>query len=81
MAERSTPPGPRARPPGDRVEGWADLSLVDEQPDCLAVGEVDHHHALLRRVAAVAHRRGRPRRSTARLTTPPDHRGARTPGA
>jgi vancomycin aglycone glucosyltransferase len=37
--------------------GWADLSLIDEEPDCLAVGEVNHH-ALFRRVAAVVHHGG-----------------------
>lgn len=37
--------------------GWADLSLIDEGPDCLAVGEVNHH-ALFRRVAAVVHHGG-----------------------
>jgi vancomycin aglycone glucosyltransferase len=37
--------------------GWADLSLIDEGPDCLAVGEVNHH-ALFPRVAAVVHHGG-----------------------
>ena len=37
--------------------GWSDLSLVDEEPDCLAVGEVNHH-ALFPRVAAVVHHGG-----------------------
>ena len=37
--------------------GWSDLSLIDEEPDCLAVGEVNHH-ALFPRVAAVVHHGG-----------------------
>ena len=37
--------------------GWADLSLVDNEPDCLAIGEVNLQ-ALFRRVAAVVHHGG-----------------------
>jgi vancomycin aglycone glucosyltransferase len=37
--------------------GWADLTLIDEQEDCLAVGEVNQQ-ALFRRVAAVVHHGG-----------------------
>lgn len=37
--------------------GWADLSPVDDQPDCLAIGDVNHH-ALFPRVAAVIHHGG-----------------------
>jgi len=37
--------------------GWADLSLVDEAPDCLAIGEVNQQ-ALFKRVAAVVHHGG-----------------------
>jgi vancomycin aglycone glucosyltransferase len=37
--------------------GWADLSLTDDQPDCLAIGEVNQQ-ALFRRVAAVVHHGG-----------------------
>lgn len=37
--------------------GWADLSLVDGEPDCLAVGEVNHQ-ALFQRVSAVVHHGG-----------------------
>ncbi len=37
--------------------GWADLSLVDAEPDCLAIGEVDVL-SLFRRVAAVVHHGG-----------------------
>ncbi len=37
--------------------GWADLSLVDDQPDCLSIGEVNQQ-ALFARVAAVVHHGG-----------------------
>lgn len=37
--------------------GWADLSLVDDKPDCLAIGEVNQQ-ALFQRVAAVVHHGG-----------------------
>src|SRR5262245_5755987 len=37
--------------------GWADLSLVDEAPDCLAIGEANSQ-ALFKRVAAVVHHGG-----------------------
>ena len=37
--------------------GWADLSLVDDAPDCLAIGEVNQQ-ALFRRVAAAVHHGG-----------------------
>lgn len=37
--------------------GWADLSLVDDKPDCLAIGEVNQQ-ALFKRVAAVVHHGG-----------------------
>ena len=37
--------------------GWADLSLVDDEPDCLAIGEVNQQ-ALFTRVAAVVHHGG-----------------------
>ena len=37
--------------------GWADLALVDNQPDCLAIGEVNQQ-ALFKRVAAVVHHGG-----------------------
>jgi len=39
------------------LRGWADLSLADTQPDCLAIGEVNHQ-ALFKRVAAVVHHGG-----------------------
>jgi vancomycin aglycone glucosyltransferase len=38
-------------------KGWADLSLVDEAPDCLAIGEVNQQ-ALFPRVAAIVHHGG-----------------------
>ncbi|MGW2384115.1 glycosyltransferase [Streptomyces sp. NPDC001658] len=37
--------------------GWAELSLVDDAPDCLLVGEVNQRE-LFRRVAAVIHHGG-----------------------
>jgi vancomycin aglycone glucosyltransferase len=37
--------------------GWAELSLVDDAPDCLAIGEVNQQ-ALFKRVAAVVHHGG-----------------------
>jgi vancomycin aglycone glucosyltransferase len=37
--------------------GWADLSLVDDEPDCLALGEINQQ-ALFKRVAAVVHHGG-----------------------
>ena len=37
--------------------GWADLSLVDNASDCLAIGEVNQQ-ALFTRVAAVVHHGG-----------------------
>jgi vancomycin aglycone glucosyltransferase len=37
--------------------GWADLSLVDDNPDCLAVGEANLQ-TLFRRVAVVVHHGG-----------------------
>jgi vancomycin aglycone glucosyltransferase len=49
-----------ARALGRRVivsRGWADLSVVDDQPDCLAIGDVNQQ-ALFPRVAAVVHHGG-----------------------
>ena len=37
--------------------GWADLALIDDQGDCVAVGEVNQQ-ALFTRVAAVVHHGG-----------------------
>ncbi|MES1242395.1 MAG: glycosyltransferase [Acidobacteriota bacterium] len=39
------------------LRGWADLSLPDDEPDCLAIGEVNQQ-ALFQRVAAVVHHGG-----------------------
>ncbi|WP_040815636.1 glycosyltransferase [Nocardia concava] len=39
------------------LRGWSELGLIDEAPDCLAIGEVDHA-ALFPRVAAVVHHGG-----------------------
>lgn len=49
-----------ARAVGHRAivsRGWADLALVDEQLDCLSIGEVNQQ-ALFKRVAAVVHHGG-----------------------
>ncbi|MEU5420840.1 glycosyltransferase [Streptomyces sp. NPDC020667] len=49
-----------ARSLGRRVilaSGWADLSPVDDEPDCLSIGEVNQR-ALFQRVAAVVHHGG-----------------------
>jgi vancomycin aglycone glucosyltransferase len=46
--------------------GWADLSPVDDAPDCLAIGEVNQQ-ALFRRVAAVVHHGGAGTTTTAAL--------------
>ena len=39
------------------LRGWADLSLMDNEPDCIAIGEVNQQ-ALFKRVAAVVHHGG-----------------------
>ena len=39
------------------LRGWAELSLMDHEPDCIAIGEVNHQ-ALFRRVAAIVHHGG-----------------------
>jgi vancomycin aglycone glucosyltransferase len=46
--------------------GWADLSRVDNEPDCLAIGEVNQQ-ALFKRVAAVVHHGGAGTTTTAAL--------------
>jgi vancomycin aglycone glucosyltransferase len=49
-----------ARAVGCRIivsRGWADLELIDDAPDCLAIGDVSHD-ALFARVAAVVHHGG-----------------------
>jgi vancomycin aglycone glucosyltransferase len=50
--------------------GWADLSLVDDGPDCLAIGEVNLQ-ALFTRVAAVVHHGGAGTTTTAALAGAP----------
>jgi vancomycin aglycone glucosyltransferase len=39
------------------LRGWADLSLLDDEPDCVSIGEVNQQ-SLFRRVAAVVHHGG-----------------------
>ncbi|HEU0052099.1 MAG TPA: nucleotide disphospho-sugar-binding domain-containing protein, partial [Longimicrobium sp.] len=39
------------------LRGWADLSLIDDQPDCIAIGEVNQQ-ALFKSVSAVVHHGG-----------------------
>src|SRR5262249_45695688 len=49
-----------ARAVGRRIivsRGWADLELIDDAPDCMAVGDVGHD-VLFPRVAAVVHHGG-----------------------
>jgi vancomycin aglycone glucosyltransferase len=50
--------------------GWADLSLEDNGPDCLAIGEVNLQ-ALFKRVAAVVHHGGAGTTTTAALAGVP----------
>lgn len=38
-------------------QGWAELGLIDDGPDCIAIGDVNHQ-ALFPRVAAVIHHGG-----------------------
>jgi vancomycin aglycone glucosyltransferase len=51
-------------------QGWADLSLVDNEPDCLVIGEVNQQ-ALFKRVAAVVHHGGAGTTTTAALAGAP----------
>ncbi len=49
-----------ARTVGRRVilsRGWADLDLIDHEPDCIAIGNVNHQ-ALFSRVAVIVHHGG-----------------------
>jgi len=39
------------------LKGWADLTLINNEPDCIAIGEVNHQ-ALFKRVAAIVHHGG-----------------------
>jgi vancomycin aglycone glucosyltransferase len=50
--------------------GWADLSLVDDASDCLAIGEVNQQ-ALFTRVAAVVHHGGAGTTTAAALSGAP----------
>jgi vancomycin aglycone glucosyltransferase len=50
--------------------GWADLALTGSQPDCLVIGEVNHHK-LFRRVAAVVHHGGAGTTTAAALASAP----------
>jgi vancomycin aglycone glucosyltransferase len=52
------------------ARGWADLALVDNEPDCLAVGEVNLQ-ALFKRVAAVVHHGGAGTTTSAALAGAP----------
>ena len=49
-----------ARAVGRRVilsQGWADLGLIDDQPDCIAIGDVNQQ-SLFPRVAVIVHHGG-----------------------
>src|SRR6185295_3844805 len=50
--------------------GWADLSVVDNDPDCLAIGEANFQ-ALFKRVAAVVHHGGSGTTTSAALAGTP----------
>ncbi|MCQ4118602.1 glycosyltransferase [Rhodococcus tibetensis] len=50
--------------------GWADLALIDDRDDCVAVGEINHQ-ALFGRVAAVVHHGGAGTTTTASLAGAP----------
>ena len=50
--------------------GWADLSVVDDDPDCLAIGEANLQ-ALFERVAAVVHHGGAGTTTSAALAGTP----------
>jgi len=39
------------------LKGWADLSLIDNESDCIVIGEVNHQ-MLFKRVAAIVHHGG-----------------------
>lgn len=39
------------------LRGWADLALIDNDPDCIAIGEVNHQ-ALFKRVGGIVHHGG-----------------------
>lgn len=52
------------------LRGWANLSLLDDEPDCLSIGEVNQQ-ALFKRVAAVVHHGGAGTTTTATLAGAP----------
>lgn len=52
------------------LQGWADLSLLDDAPDCLSIGEVNQQ-ALFKRVAAVVHHGGAGTTTAAALSGAP----------
>jgi vancomycin aglycone glucosyltransferase len=52
------------------LRGWADLSLLDDEPDCLSIGEVNQQ-ALFKRVAAVVHHGGAGTTTTSALAGAP----------
>jgi vancomycin aglycone glucosyltransferase len=52
------------------ARGWAEMALVDEQPDCFLVGEVNQQ-ALFGRMAAVVHHGGAGTTTTATRAGPP----------
>ncbi len=62
-----------ARAAGRRVilsRGWAELGLIDDRPDCIAIGDVNQQ-ALFPRVAAVVHHGGAGTTTTAALAGVP----------
>ena len=52
------------------LRGWADLSVADDAPDCLAIGDVNHQ-ALFRRVSAILHHGGAGTTTAASLSGKP----------
>jgi len=62
-----------ARALGRRIivsRGWADLAPVDDEPDCLAIGEVNQQ-SIFTRVAAVVHHGGAGTTTTAAMAGAP----------
>lgn len=52
------------------LRGWTDLTLLDDEPDCLSIGEVNQQ-SLFKRVAAVVHHGGAGTTHTAALSGVP----------
>lgn len=72
-ADASRPLVEAARSLGRRMvlsEGWAGLAKIDDQPDCIMVGDVNHQ-ALFPRVAAVVHHGGAGTTTSAALAGAP----------